>query len=283
MSIENHAIALGIALCLGGFAAAQQQPAPLSVQQVKPGVYWAGGGAGANTGILVGKTEVAVIDAKMTADSAQAILAEIAKLTPLPLRRIILTHSDGDHVNGLVGYPEGLRVLSHANARGDMEEAFKSTPALLARLPKETTTGNKTLDIEGLRVELLHFGRAHTDGDLVVWLPEQKVAFVGDLIFIGREPLIHMHKRGTSLGVVNTFKKLLELDAETYISGHAPPVGKAEIRTLLSSMEERQAKIGALIKQGKSLDEIKKEFGVAEGAQRRPGLVEVIYRDLGGK
>ncbi len=270
----NKIAAIALGLVLGGGAAAQRPPAPLTVSQAAPGVYWVEGGSGANTGILIGSSEVVVIDAKMTGESARAVLAEIAKLTPQKVTRVVLTHSDGDHVNGLPDYPAKVRVVAHANAAKDMKEAG------VARAVDETVAGSRPLELAGLRVELLYFGPAHTDGDLVVWLPDRKVAFVGDLIFIGRDPLIHLHKRGTSLGVVGTLKKLLELDADTYISGHAPPAGKAEIRTLLASIEEKQARVKKLIAEGRSLDEVKAVFGVAGEAQRRPGLIEVIYRDL---
>jgi glyoxylase-like metal-dependent hydrolase (beta-lactamase superfamily II) len=253
--------------------------APLTLEPLQPGVYLAKGGAGANAGVIVGKKEVVVIDAKMTGDSATAMLAEIAKVTPNPLKYVVLTHSDGDHVNGLAGFPKGVAIVAHPSSRSDMEEAFKSTPALQPYLPAETTAG-KTLPLDGVRVELLHFGPAHTSGDLVVFLPQQRIAFTGDLLFIGRDPLIHLHKRGTFLGLVATLNKLLALDADTFVSGHAAPVTKTEIKGLLASLEERQAKVKALVDQGKSLAEVKKEFGIADTPQRRPGLIDAIYRDL---
>lgn len=266
-------------------ASAQQAPAPISIQPLRDGVYLIKGGAGANCGLIVGRREAVVIDAKMTEESAKAMLAEIGKLTTNPVKRLILTHSDGDHVNGLGGFPKDLTIVAHPNTRKDMEEAFKDPKlsALAAWLPNELVEKQREINIEGVRMRLLHFGPAHTQGDLVVYLPEQRIAFVGDLLFIGREPLIHRHKNGSSFGVVNTLKKLLELDADTFVSGHADPVGKDQIRESLASLQERQEKIRTLIAQGKSLEEIKAAFGVSEppaGQRRRPGLVEVIYLEL---
>ncbi|MDW8129464.1 MAG: MBL fold metallo-hydrolase, partial [Bryobacterales bacterium] len=204
---------------------------------------------------------------------------------PHPLRRIILTHSDGDHVNGLPGLPKDATVIAHPNARRDLEEAAKDPKlaALANWLPSELVSDRHVLDAGGVRIELLHFGPAHTDGDLVVFLPAQRVAFVGDLLFIGRDPLIHRHKNGRSSGLITTLRKLLELDAETYVSGHADPVGKEEIRKALASLEGTQQKIRSLLAEGKNLEQIKAAFGVEEpppGQRRRPGLVEVIYLEL---
>jgi cyclase len=138
-----------------------------------------------------------------------------------------------------------------------------------------------------MRVELLYFGPAHTSGDLVVFLPEQKLAFAGDLLFVGRDPLIHRQKGGSSLGLVQTLNKVLAMDADLFLSGHNDPLGKAEIRTLVASIEDKQAKVKSLVQQGKSLDEIKQAMGVATaaggGGPRFPSLVEIIYQEVGGK
>jgi glyoxylase-like metal-dependent hydrolase (beta-lactamase superfamily II) len=284
---------------LGGLAAAaaataatmpapqpQQQPVALSVEPLRGGVYWVKGGSGANAGVIIGKNEVIVIDAKMTEESSKAMLAEVQKLTPHPSKYVVLTHSDGDHVNGLPGFPKGLTIVAHENTKKDMEEAFKDPKlsALLPYLPNETLAGDRSLNIDGVRVNLLYFGPAHTSGDLVVYLPDQKIAFIGDLAFLGRDPLIHRQKGGTSFGLVQALQKILALDADTYVSGHSDPLTKADIQGLLTSIEEKQAKVKALIQQGKSLDEVKSAFGVAEvpaqGARRWPSLVETIYLDI---
>jgi len=256
------------------------------VEPLKGGVYWVKGGSGANAGFIIGKKEVIVIDAKMTEESSQGMLAEIKKLTPNPLKYIVLTHSDGDHVNGLSGFPQGLTIVAQTDTKKDMEEAFKDPKmsALLPYLPNETFAATRPLNIDGVRVNLLYFGPAHTSGDLVVYLPEQKIAFIGDLAFLGRDPLIHRQKGGTSFGLVQTLQKILDLDADTFVSGHNDPLTKADIRGLLTSIEEKQAKVKALIQQGKSLEEIRSAFGIAEapaqGARRWPSLVETIYLDL---
>src|SRR6266446_4732689 len=115
-------IATLVSLCAFGLSAgAQQQPSPLSVKKLAEDVYWTQGGAGGNTGIIIGKDGVIVVDAKTTADSAKQVLAEIAKLTPKPVTTVILTHSDGDHVNGLAAYPLGLTIIAQENCKKEIE------------------------------------------------------------------------------------------------------------------------------------------------------------------
>jgi glyoxylase-like metal-dependent hydrolase (beta-lactamase superfamily II) len=268
---------------LGSFSFAQPQPTPLAAAQLKDGVYWVKGGSGANTGFIIGRKEVVVIDAKMNAESAQAMLAEIRKLTPNPVKYVVLTHSDGDHVEGLSGFPKGVTVVAQANARKEMEAAFKDPKfsALVPYLPSETFATDRPLNIEGTRISLLHFGPAHTSGDVVVFLPDQKIAFVGDLVFIGRDPLIHRQKGGTSVGLAETLRKILALDADTFVSGHNDPLTKTEIRALLAAIVEKQAKVKALVQEGKSLDEVKAAFGIADAPDRRwPSFIEVVYLEF---
>ncbi len=274
-------------LCFAKVLSAQMPSTPLTVQPIRGGVYLAKGGSGANTGFIVGKKEVIVIDAKMTEAATKEVLAEIKKVTPNPVGHIILTHSDGDHVNGLSGYPKGLPIIAHANTRKDMDEAFKTPQmsALVPYLPNDTLTADRQMTIDGVNLSLRYFGPAHTSGDLVVYLPDQKVAFVGDLVFIGRDPLIHVQKGGTSAGLVKDLNGILALDADTFLSGHSDPLTKSDVRGALTSIEEKRTKVAALVKQGKSLDDIKKEMGVpaATPAGRGPGfpsLVEVIYQEL---
>jgi cyclase len=265
---------LSLGIPLAGLA----QPA----QQLRKGVYLIKGGAGANTGFVVGAKEVIVIDAKMTPEGAKSMLAEIAKVTPNPVKYVVLTHSDGDHVNGLTGFPKGLTIVSSAICKKEMEEAVKDPKMseLAAYLPNRAFPASGQLNIDGARLELLYYGPAHTSGDMVVLLPEERIAFVGDLGFQGRDPLIHHQKGGTSVGVVETMKKLLALDADMFIAGHTDPLTRADIQTAMASIQASQGKVQAFIDQGKSLDEIKTAMGVPAGAARFPSLTEVIYLDL---
>src|SRR6202020_513664 len=97
---------------------------PLSVKPLNGDVYWTQGGAGGNTGIIVGKDGVIVVDAKTTPASSKDVQAEIAKITPKPVTTAIITHSDGDHVNGLAAFPDGLTIIAQENCKKEMEAAM---------------------------------------------------------------------------------------------------------------------------------------------------------------
>jgi glyoxylase-like metal-dependent hydrolase (beta-lactamase superfamily II) len=280
---------VSLCFCVGILGMSQQPPLPAAatVHQVRDGIYMVKGGSGANTGFFIGKTSVLAIDAKMTAAASKQEVDEIKKLTPNPIRMMVITHSDGDHVNGLDGFPEGMKIIAHARTKKDMEEAFKEPPlqALQVFLPNQIFTDPAfALSLDGESVRLFHFGPAHTSGDVVVYFPAAKVAFVGDLVFIGRDPLIHRQKGGTSFGLVKNLKEILALDADTFIPGHGEILSKKDIEGLMASIEEKQEKIKALIKEGKTLDEVKKTFNVedrpSQSGRRWLSLVEVIYLDI---
>jgi len=263
----------------------KQEVPPVSVQDVKGKIYQLKGGMGANTGFFIGEKEVLTIDAKMTEDAAKQMIAEIKKLTPNLISYITLTHSDGDHVNGLVGFPRGTNIISHEKTRVHMDNAFQSARER-AYLPNIAFSERLSLYLGGVprdtRIDLFYFGPAHTDGDAVVYFPDEKVAFIGDLLFIGRDPLIHRHKNGSSFGLAKVLKAILNMDAEIFVHGHGDLATKKEILGLIQSIEEKQIRIQALVKEGKTLDQVKKIFNIEDrpGGMRWMSLVEVIYLEL---
>jgi len=268
--------------------ASKQEIQALSIQNVRGNIYEVKGGDGANTGFFIGKKEVVIVDAKMTEDAAKQMIWAIRKMTSHPIKHIIITHSDRDHVNGLVGFPQGLTIVSHENTRIHMDKAFQSAKER-AYLPDITFSDKLSLycadDIKSKGIDLLYFGPAHTDGDIVVYFPDEKVAFIGDLIFIGRDQLIHRHKNGSSYGLVKVLKSILNLDAEVFVNGHGDPASRKDIHNHIKNIEDKQIRIKELMKDGKTLDEIKKIYNISDksaqpGAMVWPGMVETIYLEL---
>lgn len=244
----------------------QQASQPLVVKQVAPDVYWTQGGAGGNTGIIIGKTGVIVVDAKTTPESAKDVVAEIGKLTPKPVTQVILTHSDADHVNGLAAFPAGVGVIAHEGAKSEMDAALaaggRGAPSRDRMPTRVIARTGQTLTIDGVTIELHHWAPAHTSGDLVVYLPVEKVAFTGDLIVAQMpDPLIHLEKQGSSEGWITTVKGLLSLGATKFVPGHGDLQTKEQVQARLQAATEKRDKIVGLIKDGKSLDDIKAAVG----------------------
>jgi len=277
-------------------AAAQQQSQALAVQKLADNVYWVSGGGG-NSGVVIGTTGVIVIDAKTTPASGKALLDEIAKLTPKAVTYVILTHSDGDHVNGLASFPSGVTVISHEGAKHEMDAALSAggrgaPPA--DHMPSQVIGGNgQKLTIDGVAFELHHWAPAHTSGDLVVHLPAQRIVFTGDIIATNRpDPLIHLEKNGSSAGWITTVQGILGLGADRFVPGHGELQAKSDIEARLASATQKREHIATLVKEGRSLDEIRAAVGdeapaAAAGRGGRGGgfasFTEVVYRELSGR
>lgn len=270
-----------------------QPAAPFMAHQLKPDVYWIEGGGG-NSGVIVGDKGVIVVDAKTTADNGKELLENIAKITPKPVTAVILTHSDGDHVNGLASFPADVKVIAHENNKKEQETALAAggrgaPPA--GHLPSQVVSKNKeSLKIDNVKLELHHWAAAHTSGDLVIYLPAEKIVFTGDIIAGGKmaDPLIHAEKHGSSEGWITTVKGIAALNADQFVEGHGDVLTKADIQKRLADAEAKRAKIKDLVAQGKSLDEIRTAVGDPPPAQGRGGggrggfasFTQVVYEEL---
>ena len=283
-----------LAIAAVGVIAAQAPPAQnLMPHQLKPNVYWLEGGGG-NTGVIIGDNGVIIIDAKTTAPQGKMVIDEVAKITPKPITHVILTHSDADHVNGLGGFPTGLTIVAQENNQKEQEAALKAggrnaPPA--DHLPTQLVTKEKeTATLDGVKFEFYHWGPAHTSGDLIIYLPAGKIVFTGDVIAANRpDPIIHPEKGGNTEGWVKTVQGIAKLNADQFVPGHGDLQTKADIETRLKTTSEKRAKIIALVKEGKSLDEIKAAVGdtppapPAGGGRGGPvfaSLSETVYNEL---
>jgi cyclase len=243
----------------GGGGRGGAQP-PLMVHQLKPNIYWVEGGGG-NTAVIVGKKGVIVVDTKTSAAGGAELVADVAKITPKPITAVILTHSDGDHVNGLASFPKGIAIIAQENCKTEMQAAL-STPAgaaLADHMPTRTVTKNREdTTIDGVHLRLLHFAPAHTSGDLMVYLPADKIMFTGDIVATQSPyPLIHLEKNGSSDGWVTTMNGILRTDATVFVPGHGDVQMKADLQKRLAASIARHDQIKALAAQGKSLDEVR--------------------------
>ena len=152
LMLSHRFVLLGFST-LFGLMIAQQQPqyqtGPIVIKQLKDNVYLAlaGPAPAANSGVIIGNKGVIVIDAKGSADAGKEMLAAIGKLTTKPVTHVILTHSDGDHVNGLAAFPKGITIIAHENNKKEQEAALarggRGTPLPRPTLPDMGTCRRK--------------------------------------------------------------------------------------------------------------------------------------------
>lgn len=262
--------------------AQERETPPLTLEKVSGNIYQILGGSGANGGVIIGESEVLVIDSKMTEESVNQTIESIKGLTGNKIKYLVNTHSDGDHIMGNRYFPESLIFIAQENCRDDFfkenfgRESDWDEPEFYPFTPSLTFKDKLNIWLDKELIELHYFGIGHTTGDIVVYHPEYKLAFIGDLYFSGRPQLIHSNKNGNSFEYVKTLTKMLEtLDAETFLSGHSDSVGRDEIEKHIQEMVERQNKVGELVSQDLSLEEILKEFNDNESR-----LVTSIYNEI---
>ncbi len=279
---------------IAGSAAAQAPVAPpLAVHQLKPNVYWVEGGGG-NSTVIVGNKGVIVIDAKISRANGAELIADIAQITPKPIEAVFITHSDQDHINGLVAFPAGVRIIAHEGNKKEQEQAIaqggNNIPAA-DRLPNEVVTKQKQVfTIDGETIETYHWGPGHTNGDLVMYLPKEKIVATGDLFTTqGPDTTIHDAKSGTSEGWIANAKGIAALDADVFILGHGDPQNKAFVQEKLTRLEAKRAKIKELVAQGKSLNEVRAAFNEpapvagANGRMPNASFTEIVYNEFAKK
>jgi glyoxylase-like metal-dependent hydrolase (beta-lactamase superfamily II) len=201
-------------------------------------------------------------------------------------------------VNGLVAFPAGVKIIAHENNKKELEAALAAggrgaPPA--DRLPNQVVTKNKeAMTIDGVKLELYHFAPAHTSGDLIVYQPDQKIVSTGDIVVTNRaddNPNIHQEKNGSTAGWLANVKGMIGLNADTYVTGHGDLVTKADLQRKYDQTKARREKIAAMVKEGKSVAEIKAALpdapapgaparGAAPAGAGRGGPPPVTYVDI---
>ncbi len=255
----------------------------LEFKKISDRLYEIVGGRGSRGGAYIGDNGVLVIDAKSDKKSVDQVIEGIRKITDKPVTYLVNTHSDGDHVMGNRYFPKTVTFIAHENCRKDFFRPGRNgaasdwnKPELSPFTPSVTFRDKMDIHLGSKKVELWYFGIGHTTGDAVLYFPEERIAFIGDQIFLERPQLIHAHKNGNSFEHVKTLGKMLEtLDAEKFCSGHSEMTDRDGIGKHIARMKKRQEKVKALHARGKSTEEIKSEF---EASETR--LIETICNEV---
>ena len=197
-----------------------------------------------NTGFVLGDGEVVAIDASSTQRRTRAFLDAITAVTAAPVRTLVNTHHHGDHTNGNCLF-DSATVIGHRNCRegvrnqriGGLDAIFGEVEwgELTVRPP--TVVLDERLDLyAGDRLIELHYigTPAHTTGDVVAWLPAERVLFAGDLVFNGGTPFVLM---GSVEGALESLDRLRSFDAATIVPGHGPVCDMASIDAVRSYLE----------------------------------------------
>jgi cyclase len=216
-------------------------------------------GIGGNVGVLDTPDGVAVVDTMMLVRQGDAIRAAIREITQRPIVAVLNTHYHFDHTHGNPAFPIGTRVVSTARTLLHLHERdadyWKDHPAV-DLLPNDTFDGQtKELTIGGKTIRSYHFGRGHTDGDMVVLFVEDRVLHAGDLFFNGHWPNIDLEAGGSVRDWSDTLDKVLALPFDRVIPGHGQPTTRAGLQRFRDFMAMLWSETIRVRDRGGSLDD----------------------------
>lgn len=237
---------------LGGlWVALTQQPPqqPLTVEKLADDLHVIVG-SGGNVAVLTTDEGVALVDDKFDRNVPE-ILEKVKSITDKPLRYIINTHHHGDHTGGNTTLIKSAEIVAHNNVWTNMVKGKQPGP------PRLTFGDRAVLHLGGKEIRMYHYGRGHTNGDIFVLFPQQRVLHTGDM-FVAGAPFIDDGNGGTGIDWSNTIMQALNLEFDRVIPGHGPMMQKAELRGWNESFGTVRMRMSELKRQGKSKDEAAK-------------------------
>ncbi len=158
-----------------------------------------------NNLIVITSDGVLVAESQGTVDNTKRLLAEIAKLTPQPIKYVVVGSEHGDHTGGISAFPAGVTYFAHP----------VSAPRI--KQPTQPVTDKKAITMGDTEVDVLFLGRAHTGGDLEVYLPRERIIFTSE-VFSNR--IFPSMANGYPTEWIETLKKAEQMDAAIYVPAH---------------------------------------------------------------
>jgi glyoxylase-like metal-dependent hydrolase (beta-lactamase superfamily II) len=223
-----------------------------TLEELAPGVVAYTAEGDPNVGAVVGEDAVFAVDARATPAFAREWLDELRELTEKPVRYLVLTHYHAVRVLGASAFNaewviahEGTRRWIRERGEADFESETRRFPRLFRDVesipgltyPNVSFADMLRIDLGGREVQLLHLGRGHTQGDVAVWLPDEKILFAGDLVEARAAP--YMGDAFVEEWSTATLDRVEALGAERIVPGRGPAAGPeavAETREYLRTL-----------------------------------------------
>jgi len=251
-------LALALAAVLGAayvYAQFGQTPAKLNTVKLADDLYVIHNDfVPGNTTALITNEGVLLVDDKFEIDFPN-VVAEVKRLTNQPIKYVVNTHHHSDHSGSNAKMQTlGVQVVASEQARANMVDGKQPG------LPTMVFEHHAHVYLGGKNVELYHFGRAHTDGDVVVLFPAQRTLAAGDMFTFGdaTPELIDYSGGGSAKEWTPTLDSALQLDFDNVVPGHGNVTTKAEMRKYRDSTLRLRNRVHELVAQKKSRADIEK-------------------------
>jgi glyoxylase-like metal-dependent hydrolase (beta-lactamase superfamily II) len=231
-----------------------------TLEELADGVYAYTAQGDPNCGAVVGDDGVMAIEARATPVLAQAWIDELRTVTDKPIRYLALTHYHAVRTLGASAFGadwiiahERTRALIEERGAEDFESEARRFPRLFRAIdsipgltwPTVTFSDELTVWLGRRRVELRHLGRGHTEGDLVVWLPRERVLFAGDLVEAQAAP--YMGDAFVADWSGPTLARLAALGAAALVGGRGPAVRGAAVTEAIGQTRDFLATVQRIV------------------------------------
>jgi len=304
MRIKVAAAWITVVGCVGGAPAGAQDLGP-QFMKFGDGIYaYVGKNFKSNTGIILTQDGVVLIDSGHEPTDSRTVMEAVKKLTPMPVRFLIDTEPHPDHTTGHFVFASTATIIAAAGAGESMRNRERQTPDRIEKLastspemkaalegykfipPQVEYSDKMTLYVGERTLELRYMKGVHSEADTAIWLPKERVlfsasAFVSEQVNIFR-PFVNISD------ILAAGKMMKALNPDHVIPGHGPPTttklfddGEKYYALLVERVAEK-------VKEGKSLDDIKKDVKMPEYANwasqdRMPTNIEAAYRMITAK
>jgi glyoxylase-like metal-dependent hydrolase (beta-lactamase superfamily II) len=296
-----------LAILLGGtvFVAAQGQqpgsappPSTGSLRQLIPGHYvWISSNpnrAAYNSGVIATSEGVVVLDALESEVIARAQREAIANVIKQPIRALVSSPHHDPYSKGNIAYQDVWRI-GHENYRTDllaqMERNKISAEEQRARLPHQTFRDRLSLYLGGKEIQVLYLGQAHTRGDSIIFVPQDRIAYLSEIFFANQFPTLG---EGQATGWLRALEAVEALQADIFVAAHGPipddpRATRAEIRQFRQIFTDARDAVQKEIASGATEDQVAAKVLLSQYDKlptlkgQREGLVRRMYRELSTK
>jgi len=195
----------------------------------------------ANNLIVVTTGGVLVAEGQGTVDNVRRLVSDIATITPQPIKYVVVGSEHGDHTGGDSAFPDGVTFIAHPFSKANLERqsAGRRPEQPKTVVPTETVNSRRILNLGTTEIDILFLGRAHTGGDLEVFLPRENILFMSE-VFINR--IFPSMANGYPTEWIAALKKAEDMHARIYVPAHgfidSPDVLNEEMRNYRAALEK---------------------------------------------
>ena len=275
------------------------------IKKFKDGIYvYVGKELNSNCGIVLTQEGVILIDSGHNPTDSRAILAAVKKLTSLPIRFLIDTEPHPDHTTGHFVFSPPAVVIAHEGATESMKNRERESPDRIQKLaavspemraalegyrfvaPQIEYRQKTTLNMGERTFELMYLKGVHSEADTAIWLPKERVLFSASAAVVNQYNILRPIV--TIPDILVALKMMKGLNPEFVIPGHGTPGTVKIFEDTERYYDLLIDRVGKMEREGKSLDEIKKELRMPEydswaSKDRIPSNIEAAYKVVKSK